>query len=274
MNASAGKDKLLVTRSQLLQELTSLGVSAGQTVMLHVSVSAIGWIVGGPDVVLGALLDILTHAGTLLMYVSWEDSTEDWYEWSPERQEKYLADCPAFDPRTSRAYRKWSILGEYLRTWPGAQRSANPGASMVAVGAKAGWITADHPLHYGYGPGSPLAKLCEVGGKVLMLGAPFDTVTLLHYAEHLLDIPGKRKFRYRVPVLKAGERVWVEVEEYDTASGIVDWQGGEYFPAIIKEYLASGKGECRMVGSAPSYLFDAADLVGYALGWMKEAFTS
>lgn len=101
---------------------------------------------GGPNVVLDSLLDILTPTGTLMMYVAWEDNTEDWYEWSPERQEKYLAECPAFDPRTSRAYRKWSILGEVLRTWPGVHRSANPGASMVAVSARVGWITADHPI--------------------------------------------------------------------------------------------------------------------------------
>ena len=56
---------------------------------------------------------------------------------------------------------------------------------MAAVGAQAEWLTRDHPSDYGYGPGSPLAKLVESGGKVLMLGAPLDTITLLHYAGEL-----------------------------------------------------------------------------------------
>ncbi len=82
------------------------------------------------------------------------------------------------------------ILAEFIRTTPGARRSGNPGASVAAIGAQAEWLTADHPLDYGYGPGSPLAKLVEAGGKVLMAGAPPDTMTLLHHAEHLARIPG------------------------------------------------------------------------------------
>ncbi len=53
-------------------------------------------------------------------------------------------------------------------------------------------LTARHPLQFGYGPGSPVATLCSLGGKVLMLGAPLDTMTLLHHAEHLATLPAKR----------------------------------------------------------------------------------
>ena len=273
MNTTPESEKPLVTHSQLIRDLTGLGVAAGQTIMLHVSVGAIGWVVGGPDVVLQALLDVLTCSGTLMIYVAREDRTEDWPDWSPERQAVYLAECPPFDPMTSRANRRWSILTEYLRTWPGACRSANPAASVVAVGAKAQWITENHPLQYGYGPGSPLAKLCEAGGQVLLLGAPLDTVTLLHYSEHVADVPNKRTVRYAVPILRDGQRVWVEVEEYDTARGIVDWEGGEYFPVIVQGFLAAGKGRGDMVGAAQSYLLNAAELHGFAVQWMEKAFT-
>lgn len=240
----------LITKSRLIHDLSNLGVARGQTLMLHVSVGAIGWIVGGPDVVLQALLEVLTPAGTLMMYVACEDRTELLPTWPPERQAVYFAECPSFDPARSRANREWSILTEYLRTWPGACRSGNPCVSVAAVGAKAGWITAGHPLQYGYGPGSPLAKLCEAGGQVLLLGAPLDTITLLHYAEHMADVPNKRTVRYPVPLLRNGKRVWVEVEEYDTANGIVDWEGGEYFVAIMRDFLAAGQGRSGMVGAA------------------------
>ncbi len=109
----------------------------------------------------------------------------------------------AFDPAASRAVRDNGILAEFIRTTPGARRSGNPGASVAAIGARADWLTADHPLDYGYGPGSPLAKLMEAGGKVLMAGAPPDTMTLLHHAEHLARIPGKRVRRYEVPLVTA-----------------------------------------------------------------------
>ncbi len=262
-----------VTKSQLIRDLTDLGVRPGQAIMLHASVRAIGWVVGGPNVVLEALLDLLIDEGTLMMYVAWEDRTDHLREWSVERQEAYLAECPPFDPALSRANRQWSILTEYLRTWPGACRSGNPGASMAAVGGRAQWLTENHSLQYGYGTGSPLAKLCEIGGQVLQIGVSRGTITLLHYSEHMAAIPNKRIVRYPAPVVQNGQRVWVEVEEFDTGKGIVDWEG-DYFSVIVEEYLAEGKGRSGKIGVAQSYLFDATDLHEYAMKWMEKTFAA
>ncbi len=265
-------EPLLVTRSQIARELAGLGVAPGQVVMLHASVKAVGWVVGGPDVVIRALLDVLTPRGTLLMYVGWEDAPYHLAEWPEDRQRAYLEECPPFDPATSPAVRKWSILTEYLRAWPGARRSQHPEGSFAAVGAQAEWLTKDHPLQYGYGTGSPLARLCEAGGRVLLLGAPFDTITLLHYAEHLASVPNKRTVRYKMPVLREGKRAWLDLEEFDTSKGIADWEGGDYFPVIAPEFLASGKGRAGKVGGARCYLFDAAELVEFGVSWMERTF--
>ena len=143
---------------------------------------------------------------------------------------------------------------------------------MAAIGAKAGWFTADHPLDYGFGPGSPLEKLCRDGGKVLALGTPFNSLTLLHYAECLANLPDKRIVRYRMPVLVDGRRRWVDVEEFDTCDGIRDWAGGDYFVAIVEAYLAKGEGRTGLVGAARSYLFDAQALASFGASWMEQAF--
>ncbi len=261
----------VITKSQLVRDLTRLGVEAGQTVMLHASVRAIGWIVGGPDVVLHALREVLTPQGTLMMYAGWEERVEHFDEWPPETQAAYLAECPPFDPATARANRKWSILTEYLRTTPGAQRSGNPCASIVAVGAKAQWLTENHPLQYGYGPGSPLAKLCEIG-EVLQIGVPIETLTLLHYSEHMANVPHKRIVRFRVPLLRDGRRVWAEIEEFDTSEGIRDWPDGDYFAAIARDYLASGHGRRGMIGAAQASMFDAVTLHAFAVQWLEREF--
>ena len=253
-----------------MREFRALGLAAGQVVMLHASVRAVGWVVGGPDQVLEALLEVLGPQGTLMMMVSWEDGTFELEEWSEERRRAYLEEAPAFDPTRSRAHRKWSILTEYLRTWPGSCRSGHPDGSFAAVGRLAAWITADHPLRYGHGPGSPLAKLCEAGGKVLLLGAPFGSLTLLHYAEHQARVPGKRVVRYRCPVLREGQRIWVELEEYDTNNPIGQWEGDGYFALIPQEALAKGIGRVGRVGAALSYLFDAALLHQFAVEWLEE----
>jgi hypothetical protein len=48
-------------------------------------------------------------------------------------------------------------------------------------------------------------------------------VTFLHYAEHIVDIPGKRITRYKVPIEENGARVWREMEEVDTNLAHANW---------------------------------------------------
>jgi aminoglycoside 3-N-acetyltransferase len=253
----------------MTRDFAALGVAAGQTVMLHASVKAVGWIVGGPDVILHALRKVLTPAGTLMMYVGWADGTQDMEEWPEEKRLAYEVECPAFDPVTSRTVREWSVLTEYLRTTPGALRSNHPEASVAAIGAQAQWLTENHPLQYGYGVGSPLEKLIQAGGKVLLLGSPFDSVTLLHYSECVARVANKRVVRYREPMLVNGQRTWVDIEEYDTSKGIVDWPGGDYFDAIVREYIESGEAQTGQVGAAQTYLLDARSLHEFAVRWME-----
>jgi aminoglycoside 3-N-acetyltransferase len=87
----------------------------------------------------------------------------------------------------------------------------------------------------------------------------------------MADAPVKRIVRYPAPILVNGQREWVEIEEFDTASGIVDWDV-DYFGVIVEEYLAAGKGRTSKVGAAPANLLDAAELHTYAKRWMEEHF--
>jgi aminoglycoside 3-N-acetyltransferase len=265
------RSKPIITKSQLTRDLRELGLSSGQTVMLHASVKNVGWVVGGPDVVLDAILEVLTASGTLMMLASWEDNPYDLARWPKERQDAYLRDCPAYDPERSRADRKeMGVLTEYLRTRAGSHRSRHP-FSYVALGHQAQWITDGHPWQYNNGPGSPLAKLCSLSGVVLLLGSPIGSVTVLHHAEHLANVPNKQVDRYRMPVLQDGQRVWMDFEEYDTTEGIVDWPDN-YFETIVKDYLKVGNGRVGRVGAAESYLFEAKPLVAFGIEWMEEHF--
>lgn len=262
---------IIVTRSRLLADFRTLGVEPGDTIMLHASVKSVGWIVGGPDVILQSILEVVGEGGTLAMYVGWADGTYDLETWPEATRQAYLAECPAFDPARSRAQTPWSILTERLRTWPGAFRSANPEASMAAVGARAAWLTAEHPMDYGYGPGSPFHKLVECGGKVLLLGSPLCNVTLLHYSECVARVPNKRVVRYRQPVLRGGRPVWIEVEEFDTSNGIADWPADDdYFARITGAFLAGGGGRTGAVGAAQAHLLPAPSLHAFAVRWMEE----
>jgi aminoglycoside 3-N-acetyltransferase len=177
-----------------------------------------------------------------------------------------------FDPHASRATRDNGALMELVRTLPGAVRSANPGASCAAVGAKAAWLTANHPLDYGYGEGTPFARLVEARGKVLMLGATTDHMTVLHHAEHLAQIPDKRLKRMEYPLLVNGRVEFRWIEEFDTSDPVIAGLDDDYFATIVSEFLATGRGHTGTVGQAESVLVPAAEIVPFAVEWLESRF--
>jgi aminoglycoside 3-N-acetyltransferase len=263
-----------VTKRQLITDLRSMGLQSGDTLMLHAAVKAIGWIVGGPRVVIDALLDVLSPDGTIMMLASWDGNPyEVLDEIAVDQRQQIMDEWPAFDPLTSpAAHREMSILAEYVRTWPGSQRSTHPLASFAAVGRRAMWLTETHQLNYGLGADSPLARLCEANGRVIMIGAPPTYLTLLHHAEHLVDLPEKHIDRYQMPILRDGKKVWVDVEEFDTTDGIADFGVEDAFNAIGLAYIAAGHGKVGMVGNAQTYLFEAEALKRFAMQWMQQHY--
>ena len=188
------------TRWSLREDLQRLGLLRGDAVMVHAAMSVVGRLLNGPDALILALLDAVGPDGTVLAYTDWDACYDELLDEHGRVPASWREHIPPFDARSSRAIRDNGVFPEFLRTTSGARRSGNPGASVAAIGSKADWITADHPLDYGYGDGSPFAKLVAIRGKVLMVGAPLHSMTLLHHAEHLARIPGKRIRRYEVPL--------------------------------------------------------------------------
>src|SRR4029077_14890529 len=116
-------------------------------------------------------------------------------------------------------------------------------------------------------------KLVEAHGKVLLLGSDHDEVTLMHYPEHRLYVAAKIVWRYRMPVLRADRREWVEVEEYDSSEGAhANWPE-RFFALIVDDFIAHHAGTERCatgkVGDADSFLLDAAALVEFAIPVME-----
>ncbi len=262
------------TRSDLCADLVLLGIRPGDTVMAHAALSRVGRMLNGPDALIAALLDATSPGGTVLAYTDWDARYDELLEPDGRVAQPWRAHVPPFDAAAARAARDYGALPEFLRTWPGARRSGNPGASVAALGGQADWITADHPLDYGYGEGSPLAKLVAAGGRVLMVGAPLDTMTLLHHAEHLARIPGKRVTRYEVPFATGTGTVdWRMTEEFDTRDPVVAGLDEDYFATIVTAFLAAGHGSQGMVGAAPSVLVDASAITAFAVDWLEARVT-
>ena len=208
-------------------------------------------------------MDVLGPQGTLLGYCDWqlEDEVRD----NPDLRE----DIPPFDPARSRSMRDNGAFPEMVRTTPGARRSASPGASVTALGGRADWFVADHALDYGYGPDSPFGKLVAAGGRTMLLGAPRDTLTLMHHAEHLASIPNKRVRRYEAPILVDGQTVWRWFEEFDTSVPVVEGLPDSYFETVLNAFVEGGEGRVGRVGNAETVLVDAARIVAFTVDWLE-----
>ena len=240
-----------VTRSRLTADLRRLGVRAGGMTMVHTRMSALGWVVGGSETVVRSLLDV---SGTVMVYASWADhvyTLEDWPRGVPRGVPRRAA---LWDPATGEVDPDYGRIPERVRTWPGALRSAHPEASVVAVGPRAAWLTEPH--EDGYGAGSPFARLVEAGGDVLMLGAPLETVTLLHHAEAIASAPGKRTVTYEIALADGSVRSYTDIETsggaYPYASLGLD---ADEFEVIARDALAAGVGVRGRVGAAECHLF-------------------
>lgn len=271
----AGRPPL--TRSRITSELRQLGVRAGAVLLVHASISRLGWVVGGSQTVVEALLDAVGPDGTLLAYAGWEDNPYHLSEWPQDWQDAYRREMPPFDPLLAEARHVNGRLAERIRTWPGARRSDHPEAGFVALGARAEEITAAQARDDPYGVCSPLGRLVSADGQILLLGAPLTSLTLLHHVESLVDLPTKRRVSYEMPVRRGGEVVWERFT--DIATGADGRDGGalpyeriladEPSADFVRNVLTgAGVGRVGGVGAGDCYLADAEEFVTFATGWL------
>lgn len=241
--------------------------------MVHASLRAIGPVAGGAAGVIESLDRAVGPAGTLMMILGARDDLA-WVSDRPEPERAaLLAGSEPFDPYITPADPDVGTLAEVLRQHPGTIVNDHPEARFAARGRLADQLLSEPPWNDYYGPGSPLERLVQAGGKVLRLGANPDTVTLLHYVEYLTPVPDKRRVRrHRLVIGPAGNEIRT-VECLNDEEGIVDHPGEDYFAVVLRAYLATGRARTGVVGHAPSELIAGSDLVEFATDEMARLLT-
>ena len=160
------------TETSLRQDLMTIGVTREMTLLVHSSLSSIGWVVGGPPTVVRALLHVLRERRTLVMPAATPHCTDPATWSSPRVPEAWLAKVrehlPIFDPQTTPTAR--GAICETFRTWPNTLRSNHPVESVCARGVAASTIVSVHPLGFSEGRGGPFEKLYDLDCRVLLLG--------------------------------------------------------------------------------------------------------
>lgn len=252
-----------VTMQSLAQDLRHLGVTAGQIVVVHSSLSQLGWVCGGAVAVIEALLSVLGPAGTLVMPAhtphntdpaNWENPPvpQDW--WKVIRE-----NTPPFDPQKTPSW-GMGVIAETFRSYPGVLRSAHPVTSFCALGADAARITGSHSLEHGFGHESPLGQVYALGGYVLLLGVGHSSNSSLHVAEVIADIP-RQILQEGTAVLEAEQRRWVSYQTQD--------YGSEDFDALGEDFEAAYEISVGSVGLGEARLMSQRTLIDWAVGWLE-----
>jgi aminoglycoside 3-N-acetyltransferase len=254
------------TLESLISDFGNLGLKPGMVLLVHSSLSSIGWISGGPVAVIQALIEILGKDGTLVMPTHSGDLTDP-EKWEnppvPEEWKEIIRETmPAFEPDLTPT-RGMGKIPETFRKMEGVLRSNHPHDSFAALGRDAEFITKSHEIDFGLGEGSPLARIYDLDGWVLLLGVGHDNNTSLHLAEFRADYPSKKVVQQGGPIIQDGKRTWVRIKSLE--------ENTDDFINIGKAYQQSGKPLWRgIVGNAKATLFPQRDLVDFAARWMSE----
>ncbi|HEU0131608.1 MAG TPA: AAC(3) family N-acetyltransferase [Mycobacteriales bacterium] len=251
-----------VTVRRLVADLRALGVPEGGVVLAHSRLSALGWVAGGPEAVVEALLAVLGPDGTLVVPAFSTGRTEPSLWRHPPVPEAWWpvirAETPAFDPRTA-STRQMGAVADCVLRWPGARRSAHPHLSFGAVGPLAERVLEPHPLPFGLGEESPLARLYELDAHVLLLGVGHVNNSSLHLAEARAEYPAKRVEQQGAAVLAGGRREWVTFPEWETDDSD--------FPDVGAAFEASGAGvRAGPAGEGTARLMRQRELVDFGAG--------
>ena len=258
-------ERKIVLKQDILDALAKAGVARGQAIMVHTSLSSLGFVCGGAQVLIEALLESVGPEGTIMMPTqSWKNldpaAGVHWQE--PESWWQLIRDnWPAYDKDITPT-NSMGAVAEMFRRWPGTLRSDHPARSVAASGKFAQYLTENHDLSNIFGEGSPIAKLYELDGSVLLIGVGYDKNTSLHLADARAQYPGKHDSIEHSAIWENGQRVW---KEYSTL-----YVDGEDFPAIGEAFETAYPVAKVPLGNGCITFMKQRKLVDFAVRWIEE----
>ncbi|MBP3869328.1 MAG: AAC(3) family N-acetyltransferase [Solobacterium sp.] len=181
------KIESVVSKETLIKALRYVGLGQNMNVEVHASLSSLGYLTGGARTVVDALMEIITEGGTILMPTQTTDNTDP-STWvnppaSPSVWDDIRDNMPAYNPETSDLCCMGRVA-ENFRHRPGVISSNHPTTSFAAWGRYARVLCNRQSLHFPLAEESPVARLYELKGHVLLIGVDFTKATCLHLAEY------------------------------------------------------------------------------------------
>jgi aminoglycoside 3-N-acetyltransferase len=220
------------TIEQLTIQLTTLGIQPGGVLLVHTAFSQVKPVEDGPPGLIQALREVLGPQGTLVM----PSMTYD--------------DSQPFDPKSTPCKENMGVVADTFWRMPWVLRSDSPHA-FAAIGPQAVYITAPHPVDVPHDLNSPVGRVYELDGQVLLLGVDHGSNTTIHLAENMADV------RYRRPsqamIFQDGIPTLIEFGEIDHCC--------ENFELAGQWLDEKGLQQCGKVGNATALLMRSRDIV-------------
>jgi aminoglycoside 3-N-acetyltransferase len=252
-----------ITKDRIVQDLSRIGLDSKDVVVVHSSLSKMGWVVGGPVTVVNALMKAVTDEGTIAMPTHTSGNSEPTHWVAPPVPEDWWpiirSEMPPYQSAITPAD-SVGLIPEVFRRFPGVIRSTHPQASVAAWGKLAEDIVKTHRLDVTFGEDSPWGKLYHLDAKILLIGANHESNTALHLAEIKATLPNHPTELQGAAVIENGRRewkAWTEIQYY-----FEDFkQIGQAFEEAIG-YLPN------KIGQAESRLLSMRAIVDFAVDWL------
>lgn len=249
------------SKEQIVYDLRKLGLKYGDIILLHGSLSSIGYVEGGANTVIDALIQVVGPNGTLCMPCLSLPAHGSMVE--------TLQRGLTFDSRSTPS--TVGVIAETFRKRMDTLRSIHPTHSICAWGQKAKLITSGHENATNtFGPGTPWYKIMEEGGLILGLGIDFGPVTFLHVfedtvSEFPLKVYSDMTFDARI-IGKDGKEATLKIRAHDpqTSKTRINHEEGKWIRRFLVEYLTGkgllhvgyvGRAKCWVIKA--KYLFEA-----------------
>ena len=173
--------KDIVTKNIIKNKLIELGLQKGQKIIVHSALSQFGVIAGGAKTIVETLKEIITPDGLIVMPTfTYQTKLLD-NKNTPRLQQCFTLGLPASC--------ELGTVAEEFRKSPDTVRTFHPYISFALWGQNSTILTKKYYMHDSMTLTSPVGEIYQNDGYVLVLGADFTGMSILHLAEYLAKVP-------------------------------------------------------------------------------------
>ena len=257
--------KKVLTKDDLVRGLRKLGVTDEMIIEVHCAMHAFGYVIGGAQTVVDALLEAVGPDGTVVMTIQASDNTEPSFWIAPPISRSLWKTVRETTPPYKPDETEFRMMGSVVRNFnrrKGVLRSSHPCCAFAAYGKYAEIITKEHEMNFPLGDKSPLGVMYMLPTYILLLGVGYDNCTGMHLGETRSNV--RRIFLQGSAIEENGRRKWIKYIDYALNSDEFVEIGQKMEKRISVRKGKIGNAECR--------LFSFKEAVDFTDEYLKEKY--